>query len=272
MSRRWLLLALLAYTTISILLTGPALFGQGSLVPEGLLDRDQLFMQSSQAGLRPFGDGSPMVLELGRERAVASGLQHGRIATWNPWSGAGAPLWAEQGGPFFPTNLIYYLYPHHSTRMAALSARLVVAALGMFFLARALGLSPWVALFSGALFEFSGNSRRGASFATSSAIYMFPWVLLGAQSCIPSRGLVPWRSAGLALGVASLGGHPSFILLTIWDLVRGCGRTGAQASAIERAQAYRTPFYRGGVDRVSYRGRRIASLPRTRAARSILQE
>ena len=108
MLRRWLLLALLAYCMIAVSLTGPALLGEGSITPEGLLDRDLLYKKSTEAKLRPFEDETPIVLDLGRERAIASGLPQRRIDTWNPWSGAGAPLWAEQGGPFFPTNLIYY--------------------------------------------------------------------------------------------------------------------------------------------------------------------
>src|SRR4051794_15122234 len=93
---RWSLWALFAYCIIAVSLTYPALLGQGSITPEGYLDKDLLYKRSTEAKLRPFEDPTPIVLELGRARAIASGLWHGRIDTWNPWSGAGAPLWAEQ--------------------------------------------------------------------------------------------------------------------------------------------------------------------------------
>src|SRR3954471_17939528 len=86
---RWSLWALLAYCMIAVSLTGPALLGQGSIIPEGYLDRDILYKELTEAKLRPFQDATPIVLELGRARAVASGLSHRRIDTWNPWSGAG---------------------------------------------------------------------------------------------------------------------------------------------------------------------------------------
>src|SRR6516162_10665001 len=214
MLTRWFLLALLAYCMIAVSLTGPALLGQGTITPEGLLDGDLLYKELTGAKLRPFDDPTPIVLELGRERAVASGLSQRRIDTWNPWSGAGAPLWAEQGGPFFPTKLIYYLYPHHVTLMAALAGRLVVAALGMFFLALALEIYPLNALFVGALFEYSGILVAELPFASTSATYVLPWALLGAHTLCTKPGPGAVGVAGLALGIASLGGHPSFILLT----------------------------------------------------------
>ena len=100
---RWLLVSFLVYCAIASLLTGRALIGQSSLIPEAFIDADLLYEQSTgRAKLLPFDDPTPIVTELGRERAVGSGFQHGRLATWNPWSGGGAPLWAEQGGPFFP--------------------------------------------------------------------------------------------------------------------------------------------------------------------------
>jgi hypothetical protein len=211
---RWSLWALVTYCMIAVSLTCPALLGQGSITPEGYLDKDLLYKELTEAKLRPFQDATPIVLELGRARAVASGLSQRRIDTWNPWSGAGAPLWAEQGGPFFPTNLIYYLYPHHVTLMAALAARLVVAALGMFFLVLALEFHPLNALFVGALFEYSGILAAELPFASTSATYVLPWALLGAHTLCTKPGPGAVGVAGLALGIALLGGHPSFILLT----------------------------------------------------------
>lgn len=211
---RRLLLALAIYVLIAASLTGPAVMGSGSLMPEGFLDRDLLYGRPAErAVLRPYEDAWPVVGDLGREQAVAQGLRQGRLDTWNPWIATGAPLWAEQGGALFPTKLLYYLNPRHSTLMASLGVRLVVAALGMFLLALALGLSVPAALFAGALFEYSGVLAAHLSSANSSSIYVLPWILLGAHKLCTAPGPAAAAFAGLALGVAGLGGHPSMVLL-----------------------------------------------------------
>lgn len=163
--------------------------------------------------MRPFEDPTPVVIERGREHAMAKGLQQGRFDSWNPWSGAGAPLWAEQGNPFFPTKLVSFLSPQHGTLMAALAVRLVLVSMGMYLLALALGLSAPVALFVGALLEYSGSASANLPYSNSSAIYVLPWVLLGAQKLCTARNGAAVAISGVALGAALLGGHPSFALL-----------------------------------------------------------
>lgn len=210
----WLLGALFAYCLIAVSLTGPALLGHGSLTPEGFLDRDKLYEQpAGRAALRPFEDPTPVVIEFGRERAVALGAAKGRLDSWNPWSGAGAPLWAEQGNPFFPTKLLAFISPHHSTLMASLATRLVLVALGVFVLARALGLSAPVALFTGALFEYSGSAAANLAYANSSAIYVLPWVLWGARKLCAERSGIAVAVSAIGLAAALLGGHPSLALI-----------------------------------------------------------
>ena len=210
----WVLLAVLIYALIALSLTGPALTGERSLLPEGFLDKDLLYARPDErAVVRPFEDSWPVVSELGRERAVAAGLHEGRFDTWNPWAGAGAPLWAEQGGPFFPTKAIYYLSPSHFTLTAALGSRLIVGALGMFLLAFAMGLSPALALFTGALLEYSGAFAANLPYSNTSAIYLLPWAFLGAHKLCTTPGPAAVGLSGLALGIAALGGHPSMILL-----------------------------------------------------------
>ena len=214
MSRtQWLLLALLVYSAMAVSLTAPALVGHGSLIPERFLDQDPLYGPPGRAELRPFGDSTPIVLELGRDRAVASGLREGRLDTWNPWSAAGSPLWTEQGGPFFPTRFIYYAHPNHTTLMASLAARLVVGAFGMFVLAAALGLPRPIALFTGGLFGYSGTSVALLPFATASGIYMLPWALFAAHALAARRSVAAASTAGLVLAIAWFGGHPSFALI-----------------------------------------------------------
>lgn len=211
---RFDLLALLVYVAIALALTWPALSGSASLIPEGFLDRD-LFLgppAAERAKLRPAEDPAPVVIELGRERAVSAGLRQGRLDTWTPLVGGGAPLWAESGGPFFPTKLISYLLPGHSGYMLGLTARLLLAALGMYALALSLGMPRGAALMSGALLECSGAFVSNLGYVSSSAGFMLPWALYCAQRLAADQNLRAMGAAAVVLGVTAHGNHPSYIL------------------------------------------------------------
>ena len=51
----------------------------------------------------------------------------------------------------------------------------------MFLLSSALGLCALLALFTGALLEYSGVFAANLPYSNTSAIYMLPWALLGAH-------------------------------------------------------------------------------------------
>jgi hypothetical protein len=151
---------------------------------------------------------------------VAHGLRAGRLDSWNPLVGFGAPLWAEQGGPFFPLRLPFYLAPSPQSHALFLALRLVAAAFGAYLLARRRGLIPALALAAGALFEVSGALIAQLAFAASSPIYVLPWVLLGAEEI--ARAGRP-AVAALALGITGLGGHPTEVLLVFAAFAAGIG-------------------------------------------------
>src|SRR5262249_10880211 len=84
-------------------------------------------------------------------------LRQGRLPLWNDLAGCGAPHLANgQSAPFDPFHLIAYLGTLPEAYAWIASARLWVAGLGMFLLARLWGLGRWGRWFAGLAFPFCG--------------------------------------------------------------------------------------------------------------------
>jgi hypothetical protein len=205
--------ALGCYVLIALLLTAPALVGRGSFGADTLLDWDPLYTTGSLPPLPTIYDYSPIVLDYPRDLAFARGLHAGRLDLWNPLVAYGTPLWAEQGGPFFPLELPFYVFPTRETYHLFLALRLVLAGFGAFALGRANGLSAIGAFGAGACFELSGASVAHLAFGSASATYVLPWVVLGATALARRPAFTPAAGAAAALGLAGHGGHPTLALL-----------------------------------------------------------
>ena len=199
----------------ALLVTGPALLGRVVLLPETLLARDRLLGQSPDAPAPHMNDFAGFACDYVHDRAIAGGLHAGRIDQWNPFTGAGAPLWAEQGGPFFPLKLPFWLLPGRTTFDLFLGLRLLFAGLGAYALARVRGLDAagaWVAAIG---FELSGALLAPCAFGNASPLYVLPWLILGAQRLADEPRQRRVGAAALALGLAAHGGHPTLIALVL---------------------------------------------------------
>ena len=212
----WLLPSVL-FVVLALVVCGPAIAGRSAIGPDRTLDADSLYGALPEAVVQVHNDPTPVVLDLPRDLLFARGLHAGRLDVWNPHVACGAPLWAEQGGPFFPLKLPFYLRPSRATHHVFLALRLVLAALGAFLLARRRGQSPGAALIVGALFELSGALFAHLAFAAASAVFMLPWVLLGAQAIADAtdvRGRARAAAGGaIALGITGHGGHPTLVAM-----------------------------------------------------------
>jgi len=151
----------------------------------------------------------------------------GRFAQWNPHQFAGAPFWANgQSAPLFPLHLLFVVLPLQLGFVLLPWLRFVIAGLGVWALARRLGLEPPGALTAALLFPLSGMLVSFLLFPMGNALALVPWVLWAVE------GVAGGRSGGLplalAVGLLLLGGHPEtgihIALLTLLYLsIRGFG-------------------------------------------------
>jgi hypothetical protein len=199
------ILCSLGLTAIALAWTGGALFGGRALGPEIEIDSDPLYRTAPAPPRSTWDDQTPILLDWPRDRAIAEGLHAGRLDNWNPSVGCGAPMWAEQGGPFFPLKLPFYASPTRAGYAWFLFLRVVAAALGAYVLARARGLTPLAASFAGALYLLSGATLAPMAFGAASGFCLVPWAVLAAALLARGGGpLVPT----LVLGLVGHSGQP----------------------------------------------------------------
>jgi hypothetical protein len=228
---RELVLALATFSALAFAVTAPAWLGRGAVRPERWFDFDPLYrLDLRMPNPPPLTDYSSTVLDLPRDLTIAHALRAGDLRHWNPLSGCGVPLWAEQAGPLFPLKLPLYLYPSLVAYDLFLTLRLIVAGLGAFLLARYRGLQTLAALAAGAAFELSGPLLEAFPYGSTSAFCVLPFVILGATAIAARPGGAGCAGAALALGVAGSGGHPSFVFLVY--LGYGMAIAGHVAAAI----------------------------------------
>ena len=137
-------------------------------------------------------------------------LRAGRLPLWSPYIFCGYPIAAEgQIAAFYPPSLlISWLLPSPGAINWLIVSHLLLAALAMYLLARALGLQSFSACLSAVIFSFSGYlfvHIHHVSLICAAA--WLPVVLLfieRARRNLPLNGAL----AGLAWGAAALCGHP----------------------------------------------------------------
>lgn len=200
------------YVLLALVVGWRGLVGSGTIGPDAELDEDKLFRIRNASSFLKTSDLTPIILDQPRDLLFARGLHAGRIDTWNPLSSCGAPLWAEQGGPF-PLKLPFYIWPHFRAYNWFRALRLIVAGLGGWFLARRRGVSDEAALGAGALFEISGALIGHAPFAGTSATCLLPWAVSAADAIGRSGGRAAVACGALILGLAGWGGHPEIDVL-----------------------------------------------------------
>ena len=140
-------------------------------------------------------------------RAARDGL------LFNPAEGGGAALLGNgQSALLFPTEALARLLPPFRAVTYSQAARLLVAAWGMFLLARALAASEAAALLASAAFLGSGFLQLWRLHPHSLVAATAPWIVLAALALARRPG--PWTAVALAAAGAAgfLGGHPETLL------------------------------------------------------------
>ena len=119
-------------------------------------------------------------------------LRAGGVPEWNPHQFGGAPLAADpqSGWMYLPAMLAFTLLPLGAAVVVQIFGHLLLANLGLWLLARRLGLGPVAALVAG--FAFAGSGVLYGRIPSGPASYevgaWLPWVLLGAELALTRHG------------------------------------------------------------------------------------
>jgi membrane protein YfhO len=133
--------------------------------------------------------------------AFRRALAEGSWPTWDPYRGFGQPQWANPSfvNLLYPVTWLHLVLPPWTVYTVAVVLHLTGSAAGAYFLGRRLGLSPFAAFVTGALWVASGpflslvnmwNQVLGAAW--------IPWIALAADRAFRAAS---WRSS-LAWGAA----------------------------------------------------------------------
>ena len=154
-------------------------------------------------------------------------IRAGRWPFWNPFVGAGTPFWGgNEAIPFFPLHALFVALPLQLGLVFLPWARIALAALGCWTLARQLGVGWRGAALATATFALSGMVTSFALFPMGSALALVPWVLWAVER-LASAGR--WEPLALLAGLQLLAGHPetcahTALLAAVYLLVRGTAR------------------------------------------------
>lgn len=135
-------------------------------------------------------------------------IRQGRLPLWNSHAGCGAPHLANgQSAVFDPFQIIAYVgrLPDAYGWMAA--ARLWVAGLGMFFLARSWGLGPWGRWFSGLAFPFCGFLVVWLLYPVTNVAIWMPWLFWAGDQVLRRPSAPGVGRLAVVTGLVLLGGH-----------------------------------------------------------------
>ncbi|MBS1903597.1 MAG: YfhO family protein [Bacteroidetes bacterium] len=155
---------------------------------------------------------------------ATSSLAAGHIPGWNPYVFCGMPFTADiQIAFWYPLNMLQSLFVSGGYLSPVVMQWFIVmhyliAAVGMYLCARSLfRIDEWSALFAAIAYAFGGYMT--AQPMHQMIIYqlaLFPWVVM-----LFTKGTDSWKysiSAGLALGVMYLAGHPQTTLFLTFFL------------------------------------------------------
>ena len=136
-------------------------------------------------------------------------MARGVIPLWNPHQFCGAPFLANlQSAAFYPPNLILVFFDPAAALGFSAALHLLLAAIGVFFLCRRLGVSVAGAALSGVCFGFCTFLVSWAELPTViCTIAWLPWIILAVDWLFdrPSASRASVLAVLLALSV--LGGH-----------------------------------------------------------------
>ncbi len=174
-------------------------------------------------------------------------LSQGRLPLWNPLIGVGAPVIESiQPALLHPFTLLLYALPSDDALSVLAVARLALAGLGTFLLARTLGCGLPAAALAGLLFMLSPFHLRFRLHPLPNVSALLPFLLwiseLRLRGGSPRRCGAAWSLVGT---LSILGGHPETLVHTLaaawtYHLLRAAGSApaGGRWRALGAAAAF----------------------------------
>ena len=131
------------------------------------------------------------------------------VPLWNPYLMAGRPLLADgQSAVFSPFSIPSYLLPFWKSLAVAAILKLFLGALGVYVLARLLGIGFAGALLSGVVFAFGTFFVVWLAWPLSSVYAFIGWTLALTELVIRRPGPLPVAGLAAVIALQFLGGHP----------------------------------------------------------------
>lgn len=222
-----------------------ALLGESLLGGKVLSPADVLFVQESfsEHGGPSYEPANRLLMDpvlqfqpwLEFNRAM---LRQGRLPLWNGLAGFGAPhLGNGQSAVFDPFHLIAYLGPLPEAHAWMAAARLWVAGLGMYLLARRWGLGRWGRWFAGLAFPLSGFLVVWLLYPVTSTAVWLPWLFLATDALFDRPSGRRVALLAVPVGCTLLGGHVQtaahmLLAIGVYACWRGwsCWKSGSESA------------------------------------------
>lgn len=144
---------------------------------------------------------------------LRSEMRRGRLPFWDPHQFSGTPYWSNgSGAPLFPLHLLFVVLPLQLSFVILPWLRFVIAGLGVWCLARELGLGQRGSLVACLVYPLSGLPVAWLLVPMSNAFALVPWVLWSVERIANGKG--GWRMLSVTAGLELLAGHPETVIHT----------------------------------------------------------
>ena len=166
------------------------------------------------------------------------------IPLWNPYILGGMPYLADmQSAIFSPFSLPAYLFPFWWSLGVIALMKVVVAAVGAFLLARAVGMRSAGAFLCGLIYGFGLFMVVWIPWPLTNVFPLIPWMLLAVERLVRRPGVLPAVALAVLVAMQWFGGHPEssvYALLAAggWFVLRLLQRDGGGVVSAVRAAGH----------------------------------
>lgn len=151
---------------------------------------------------------------------IRESFWNGEIPLWNPLINCGVPFLAQWNtGVLYPLSVFYLIFPLPWSLNVFLLGHLIIAGLGMYYLAHHWTQNQLAAFVAGLAFGLNGLMLNCLLWTSNlAALAWQPWVVLFVGYAWREGGLRRLSLAALVAGIQMLSGAPEIIIFT-WTII-----------------------------------------------------